>query len=86
MIGLAKKKKRPQLTPVKRETEKTTFSDVLNDDILLKLKAAKKDLLADEQAKEEKHQQQLLKDREEREKNKTFAELLEEYDSIGSKF
>lgn len=83
---MAKKKKRPQLTPVKRETEKTTFSDALNDDILLKLKAAKKDLLADEQAKEEKYQLQLLKDREEREKNKSFAELLDEYDSISSKF
>lgn len=86
MKRVAKKKKRPQLTPVKRETEKTTFSDALNDEILLKLKAAKKDLLADEQAKEVKYQLQLLKDREEREKNKSFAELLDEYDSISSKF
>lgn len=83
---MAKKKKRPQATPVKRETEKTVFSDALDDDILMKLKAAKKNLLADEQEKEEQRQEQLRIEREEREKNKSFAELLDEYDNENSKF
>ncbi|WOV86031.1 YqkE family protein [Sporosarcina oncorhynchi] len=80
------KKKRLQATPVKRQKEKNIFSDALDDDILMKLKAAKKDLLADEQTKEEERQEQLRKDREEREKNKTFAELLDEYDKETTKY
>lgn len=80
------KKKRLQTNPVRREKDKNVFSDALNDDILMKLKAAKKDLLADEQKKHEERQEQLLKDREEREKNKTFAELLDEYDNGTTKY
>ena len=83
---MAKKRKQQTPSPKKVENEGLTLSDALGEDILEKLKAAKKELSAAEQAKEEKRQEQLLRERKEREKNKTFEELLEEYGDVGSKF
>jgi len=60
--------------------------DALDDDILEKLKAAKKALSAAEEAKEEERQEQLRLERIEREKNKSFGELLKEFEDTGSKF
>ena len=62
-----------------------TLSDALGDDILAKLKAAKKELSDAEQMKEQKRQEQLRRERKEREKNKSFEELLNEYGDVGSK-
>ena len=84
---MAKKRKQPTSTkPKKVENEGLTLSDALGDDILEKLKAAKKELSAVEQAKEEQRQAQQRHEREEREKNKSFEELLNEYGNGGSKF
>lgn len=72
--------------PVKKEIEKPTLSDALDENILLKLKAAKKDLVADIEAKEAERQEQLRRIKVEREKNKSFAELLDEFGDSGTKY
>lgn len=85
-------KKRKQTTPVtsarpkKVENERLTLSDALDDDILAKLKAAKQQLSAAEQEKEEQREEQIRQERKEREKNKSFGELLDEYGYGGTKF
>ena len=81
---MAKKRKQAP-RPVKKEDDRLTLSDSLGDDILEKLKAAKKELSATEQLKEEDRQKQIRREREERENNKSFEELLEEYGDVGSK-
>ncbi|MBE1553368.1 DUF3886 domain-containing protein [Sporosarcina limicola] len=83
---MAKKRKQPQPRPKKVENEGLTLSDVLGDDILEKLKAAKKVLSAAEDVKEEERQAQIIRERKEREKNKSFEELLNEFGDVGSKF
>jgi hypothetical protein len=82
---MAKKKSR-RVTPVKQENDKATLSEALDNDVLLKLKAAKKEMAAKIEAEEEARQEKLRRERVEREKNKSFAELLEEYGDSGSKF
>ena len=82
---MAKKKARTT-TPSKQEYEKPTLSDALDSDILMKLKAAKKEMTAKIEAEESERQEQLRRERLKREKNKSFAELLEEYGDSGSKF
>ena len=82
---MAKKKTRTA-TPRKQENEKPTLSDALDSDVLMKLKEAKKEMTAKLEAEEADRQEQLRRERLEREKNKSFAELLEEYGDSGSKF
>ncbi len=85
-------KKRKQATSAtsarskKVENESLTLSDALGDDIIAKLKAAKQQLSAAEQEKEEQHQEKIRQERKEREKNKSFGELLDEYGYGGTKF
>ncbi|MEG0259592.1 MAG: YqkE family protein [Lysinibacillus sp.] len=66
--------------------EAMTLADQLGGDVLAKLKAAKQDLTAKEQVAEEERQAQLAFERKQREKNKSFEELLNEYGDNGSKF
>lgn len=66
--------------------EAMTLADQLGGDILAKLKAAKQDLTAKEQVAEEERQAQLAFERKQREKNKSFEELLNEYGDKGTKF
>ncbi|MGX9133772.1 YqkE family protein [Rummeliibacillus sp. JY-2-4R] len=68
------------------KVEKLTLEDQLNGDVLAKLKLAKKELVAKEQQEQEEKEAQLAFERKQREKNKTFAELFEEYGDKGSKF
>lgn len=75
-------KRQKKTTP---NDEKITLSDTLDEGILSKLKAAKKELTVIEQEKEQERQEQLRKERKQREKNKTFEELLEEYGDVGPK-
>lgn len=75
-------KKRKQVTP----KQEKGLSDSLDDAILEKLKAAKKALTDAEGLKEEERQEQLRQQRKEREKNKSFEELLNEFGDTGSKF
>lgn len=65
---------------------KEESNSVLPEDILAKLKATKKELLKEEQAKEEEKEVQRLFERKEREKNLSFAELLERHGDKGDKF
>lgn len=61
-------------------------SSNLPEDILAKLKETKKELVKEEQKRaEEKHAQELF-ERKEREKNLSFAELLERHGDKGNKF
>ncbi len=66
--------------------EAVTLADQLGGDVLAKLKAAKQDLTVKEQAAEEERQAKLAFERKQREKNKSFEELLNEYGDKGSKF
>mgnify|MGYP003422949133 FL=1 len=63
-----------------------TLADQLGGDVLAKLKAAKQELVADVQAKEEKRSAQEKFERKQREKNMSFEELLNQYGEQGSKF
>lgn len=65
---------------------KEESNSVLPEDILAKLKETKKELLKEEQAKEEEKEVQRLFERKEREKNLSFAELLERHGDKGDKF
>ncbi|WP_397537613.1 YqkE family protein [Rummeliibacillus pycnus] len=84
------KKKRQQRTQSQSKTvekeENLTLQDQLNSDVLAKLKLAKKELVAKEQQQQEEKEAQLAFERKQREKNKSFAELLEEYGDKGTKF
>ena len=82
---MAKKKQKQPVKPVEKEEGNGLF-DQLSSDVLDKLKETKKQLVAEEQAKEEERQAQLAFERKQKEKNKTFEELLDEYGYGGSKF
>lgn len=82
---MAKKKTRTK-APVKQENEKATLSEALDNDILMKLKAAKTEMTEKIAEEEAERQEKLKRERAEREKNKSFAELLDEYGDDGSKY
>ncbi|TQR21054.1 YqkE family protein [Psychrobacillus vulpis] len=83
---MAKKKQRQPVKPTAQKDEGNGLFDQLSSDVLAKLKETKKQLVAEEQEKEEERQAQLAFEKKQREKNKTFEELLEEYGDSGSKF
>lgn len=76
---MAKKRTKNEQRPSNKDNATLTLSDSLNDDVLAKLKAAKKELTDIEEEKEVKRQEQLRRERKEREDNKSFEELLKEY-------
>ncbi len=82
---MAKKKKATNVKP-KEDNNRPTLSDQLDVNVLAKLKSAKKYLEAVEQKKEEERQAQLAFERKQREKNRSFEELLDEYGFGGKKF
>ncbi len=86
MSKLAKKKQKKQVKPTVQKEETNTLSDQLSSDLLAKLKETKQQLVAVEQEKEEERQAQLVFERKQKEKNKSFEELLDEYGFGGSKF
>ncbi|MEB2302308.1 YqkE family protein [Lysinibacillus xylanilyticus] len=88
---MGKKRKQQQrvdssVTASLPKQEAVTLADQLGGDVLAKLKAAKQDLTVKEQAAEEERQAKLAFERKQREKNKSFGELLNEYGDKGSKF
>lgn len=88
---MGKKRKQQQrvdssVTSSLPKQEAVTLADQLGGDVLAKLKAAKQDLTVKEQAAEEERQAKLAFERKQREKNKSFEELLNEYGDKGSKF
>ena len=88
---MGKKRKQQQhaansMTASLPKQEAVTLADQLGGDVLEKLKAAKQDLTAKEHAAEEERQAKLAFERKQREKNKSFEELLNEYGDKGSKY
>ncbi|GEN81933.1 hypothetical protein SLU01_02450 [Sporosarcina luteola] len=83
---MARKKAAKKPTPKRQENDKSVLSDALSDDVLQKLKAAKKELTANAEAKEAERLEKLRLEKLEREKNKSFAELLDEYGDGDTKF
>jgi hypothetical protein len=79
-----KKGKRQQVA--KKENIVPTLSESLDDDILAKLKSVKTELSTVERENEEKRQEKLRLERKEREKNKSFEELLNDYGDVGTKY
>jgi hypothetical protein len=84
---MAKKKQQNRKQPERSEREQgNTLADQLHNDIVEKLKLAKKQMQDAERQQEEERQAQAEFDRKQKEKNKSFAELLDEYDMKGNKF
>ncbi|MFC5558786.1 YqkE family protein [Ureibacillus thermophilus] len=83
---MAKKKKQSSSPKNVGNHERITLQDQLNQELLEKLKAAKKELLEEERKKEEERQARLEFERKQREKNMSFEELLEKYGNLGSKY
>lgn len=83
---MAKKKQRQPVKPTAPKEEGNGLFEQLSSDVLAKLKETKKQLVAEEQEREEERQAQLAFEKKQKEKNKTFAELLDEYGDSGSKF
>ncbi|EAZ87274.1 YqkE family protein [Lysinibacillus sp. FSL R7-0073] len=87
---MGKKRKQQQtsnsMTASLPKQEAVTLADQLGGDVLAKLKAAKQDLTVKEQAAEEERQAKLAFERKQREKNKSFEELLNEYGDKGTKY
>lgn len=59
---------------------------LFNEDVLAKLKNTKKALQAEEQERREEEEAKRIFERKQREKNMSFAELLDKHDNQGSKF
>mgnify|MGYP003498994080 FL=1 len=84
---MAKKKQLARKQPERPEREQgNTLADQLQNDVVEKLKLAKKQLQDVERLQEEERQAQAEFDRRQKEKNKSFAELLDEYDMKGNKY
>lgn len=84
---MAKKKQSVRKQPERTGRDQgNTLSDQLQGDVLEKLKLAKKQLLDVEREKEEERLAQAEFDRKQKEKNKSFAELLDEYGMNGKKY
>ena len=82
-----KKKQAVRKQPEKSQLESgNTLSDQLQGDVLEKLKLAKKQLLDAEREKEEERLAKAEFDRKQKEKNKSFAELLDDYGMSGKKY
>lgn len=84
---MAKKKQQRQTSEFELPKEKAaTLADQLGGDVLAKLKAAKQEMVVDEQAKEEERIAKEKFEKKQREKNMSFEELLNQYGDQGSKF
>lgn len=82
-MTLSKHKKRKSgQQAAKKENKGPTLSDSLDEDVLAKLKAAKTELTKVAEENKVQHQKKLRQEREELEKNKSFEELLNEYDGL----
>jgi len=83
---MAKKRGQKVAGAAKKQDDAVTIADQLGGDMLEKLAQMKKDLTKQEEQQAIEREEQLRRERKEREKNKTFEELLDEYGDMGSKF
>lgn len=72
------KKKNKQTPPKKQHEEKLSLGDLLNKDVLTKLKETQSELKAAEQRKQEEETKRKQEERRIKEKNKSFEELFNE--------
>ncbi|MDE0582162.1 DUF3886 domain-containing protein [Planococcus sp. A6] len=66
--------------------DKLNDNGLFSEEQLMKLKATKKELVKDQQKLEEEKEAQRQFERKEREKNLSFAELLERHGDSGTKY
>ena len=71
-------KKKKQQSAVKKDDQPITLGDMLNNELMTKLKNTKQELKAEEDKKKEEEEQRKREERRLREKNKSFEELLSE--------
>ena len=85
---MPKKKQRTPITSQKKSVDDsaTSLSDLVSDDMLAKLKGMKQEMKVVEEAKLEKEKEKRIQERIDREKNKSFEELLSEYGDQGQKY
>ncbi len=62
----------------KQDDQTVSVSNYLNEDLIEKLKMVKKDLTIEQQEKEAELERKKIEERKQREKNKSFEELLSE--------
>ena len=89
ILSMAKKKaqsKNQTSSNIIVKEEAITLQDQLDENVLAKLKMTKKELVVNEKKQQEEKEAQLIFERKQREKNKSFAKLLEEYGDQGSKY
>jgi len=80
------KKKQKRQQPVKKEEKPATLGDLLNQDIMQKLKAQQQQLKDEEEQKKQAELERKKEEKRLREKNKSFEELLSESDMDWKKF
>jgi len=73
-------KKKKQHSQPKKDDKPVTLGDMLNSDLMEKLKDAKQQLKAEEDKRIEEEEKRKREERRLREKNKSFEELLGESD------
>ncbi len=67
-------------------SKKEESNGLYNEEMLAKLKDTKKALQAEEQQRREEEEARRIFDRKQREKNMSFAELLDKHESEGGKY
>lgn len=80
------KKKHNRQQPVKKDDKPATLGDLLNQDIMEKLKAQQKHLKEQEEQKKQAEIERKKEEQRLREKNKSFEDLLSESDMDWKKF
>ena len=84
--GSIMKKKQTRQQPVKKDDKPATLGDLLNQDIMQKLKAQQQELKEEEEKKKQADLQRKKEEQRLREKNKSFEELLSESNMDWKKF
>lgn len=80
------KKKQNRQQTVRKEDKPATLGDLLNQDVMEKLKAQKQQLKEEEEQKKQAELQRKKEEQRLREKNKSFEELLSESEMDWKKF
>ncbi|MFS0556208.1 DUF3886 domain-containing protein [Brevibacillus sp. 179-C9.3 HS] len=85
---MAKKQRKPArqevtMTTTDAKSGLNSLKDMLNADALGALKQLEKDMKADGERKAKEAAEQKRREQEERERNKSFAELLDDFDKKG---
>ncbi|WP_312114864.1 DUF3886 domain-containing protein [Brevibacillus reuszeri] len=83
MAKKQRKHERPAMQAEEAKNGLNSLKDILNADALGKLKLLEKEMKADSERKAQELAEQKRREQEERERNKSFGELLEDYEKKG---